>query len=124
MAGFLHLSSQHAERVEIRAVDFHGDLRGNATEHVAEAVADGLADVGEGSWNGGEFLADFGEDFGTGASVVVEFHVEFIDGDRHDVVILFRPPGAASSDQTSVITRAPALKIDLSTRISQLHGHG
>ena len=52
-----------AELVEIRTEDLHGDRRGNAAEHVADAVGQRSADHAEDAGHGFDLRADVIEDF-------------------------------------------------------------
>ena len=63
---------------------------------MAEAVADGLADVDEGTGDPLELLADLGEDFLAVATAGDELDVEFVDGNGHDVVVAFGTSGTAT----------------------------
>ena len=77
-------------------MDLHRDLRGNAAEHVTEAVADGLADIHEGAWDTLELFANFRKNLLTVTAAFVELDIELVDGDRHDVVVPLGASGAAS----------------------------
>ena len=90
------LGAFFAEDLEIGAEDFDGDFGGDAAEHVGEAMADGLADIDEGAGDGLEFGADVSEDDFPGSAGVVEFDIELIDADGHDVVVFFSATSTAA----------------------------
>ena len=91
-----HLAAEATQRVEVGPVDLDGDFGRDSAEHVAEAVADRLADIHEGAGNARELFTDVGKDLFARSALGMEFHIEFIHRYRHHMVVAFGSSCAAS----------------------------
>ena len=89
--------AQSTKLLQIGAEDFHGDLRRDTAEHVADAVGERRTHGTEGprdaTHRGADFLDDLLPVF---FAVFVELDLHFDGGDRHDVVPAFGASGAVA----------------------------
>ena len=87
----LYLNAEGAQFLEVRPENLDGHGRGDAAEHVADAVCQRSHDDAEGAGDALHFLPNVGKDLVAGALAffIAEIHVELRRAHGHDVVAAF-----------------------------------